>query len=357
MITQGRGTATLVDDDRYAAISQRDAAFDGLFFYGVRTTGVYCRPSCAARLALRKNVSFHLTCEAAECAGFRACKRCRPNEPSQHERHAEIVRRACRLIDQAEDIPVLQNIAREVGVSPFHFHRVFKLITGITPKGYADALRAARLQDGLGSSGSVTTVIYNAGFNALSRFYQNAAKRLGMTPSAYHKGGVDATIYFAVGQCSLGAILVATTEKGVCAISLGDNPDALVRDLQDRFSKAELIGGDAEFEKLVARVVGCVETPGRGLDLPLDIRGTAFQQRVWEALRAIPPRTTASYLNIATQIGMPTAVRAVAQACASNTLAVAIPCHRVVRSDGTLSGYRWGVELKKELLNREALAV
>jgi AraC family transcriptional regulator, regulatory protein of adaptative response / methylated-DNA-[protein]-cysteine methyltransferase len=356
METQSGGADTLTDDDRYAAVSRRDGAFDGRFFYGVQTTGVYCRPSCAARSALRKNVSFHLSCETAERAGFRPCKRCRPNEPSQQERHAEIVRQACRVIDQAEEIPSLADIARQVGVSPFHFHRVFEQITGVTPKGYADARRAARVQDRLGSSESVTNAIYDAGFNASSRFYENATERLGMTPSAYRKGGIDASIHFAVAQCSLGAILVATTEKGVCAISFGDDPDALVRDLQDRFPKVELVGGDGEFERLVARVVGFVEAPGQGLDLPLDIRGTAFQQRVWQALRAIPAGSTASYARIAAEIGAPAAVRAVARACANNTLAVAIPCHRVVRSDGALSGYRWGVERKRALLDREALA-
>jgi AraC family transcriptional regulator of adaptative response/methylated-DNA-[protein]-cysteine methyltransferase len=348
--------ATLTDDDRYAAVARRDGAFDGTFFYGVQTTGVYCRPSCAARLALRKNVSFHPTCEAAERAGLRPCKRCRPNEPSQRERHAEMVRQACRLIDQAEEIPSLDDIARRIGVSAFHFHRVFKQVTGVTPKGYADARRAARLRDGLVASDSVTNAIYDAGFNAPSRFYENAAERLGMTPSAYRKGGIDAAIRFAVGQCSLGAILVAATEKGVCAIAFGDDPDALVRDLRDRFPNAELVGGDAAFERLVARVVGLVEAPGQGLDLPLDIRGTAFQQRVWQALRAIPSGTTASYTRVATTIGAPAAVRAVARACASNTLAVAIPCHRVVRSDGALSGYRWGVDRKRALLDREARA-
>ena len=356
METRSGAADGLTDDDRYAAVSRRDGAFDGRFFYGVQTTGVYCRPSCAARLALRRNMSFHLSCEAAELAGFRPCKRCRPNEASQQERHAEIVRKACRLIDQAEDIPSLEDIARDVGVSPFHFHRIFRQVTGVTPKGYADARRAARLRDGLGSSGTVTNAIYDAGFNAPSRVYETAAERLGMTPGAYRKGGVDTTIRFAVAQCSLGAILVATTQKGVCAISFGDDPNALVRDLQDRFPRAELLGGDARFETLVAQVVGFVEAPGQGLDLPLDIRGTVFQQRVWEALRAIPVGTTASYATIAAKIGAPAAVRAVAQACASNTLAVAIPCHRVVRSDGALSGYRWGVERKRLLLDRETRA-
>jgi AraC family transcriptional regulator of adaptative response/methylated-DNA-[protein]-cysteine methyltransferase len=355
MNTHGDGNGPMTDDDRYAAVSRRDRAFDGRFFYGVQTTGVYCRPSCASRLARRKNVSFHVSCEAAERAGFRPCKRCRPNEASQQERHAELVRKACRMIDQADELPSLKDIAREVGVSPFYFHRVFKQISGVTPKGYADARRAARLQDGLGSSESVTNAIYDAGFNAPSRFYENATERLGMTPSVYRKGGADASIHFAVAQCSLGAILVATTEKGVCAITFGNDPDALLRDLQDRFPKAELVGGDAAFERLVARVVGFVEAPRQGLDLPLDIRGTAFQQRVWQALRAIPTGTTASYARIAAEIGAPAAVRAVAQACANNTLAVAIPCHRVVRSDGALSGYRWGVERKRALLHREAV--
>jgi AraC family transcriptional regulator of adaptative response/methylated-DNA-[protein]-cysteine methyltransferase len=346
----------LTDDNRYEVVRRRDRAYDGTFLYGVQTTGVYCRPSCPARRALRRNVSFHPTCEAAEGAGFRACLRCRPKAASQQERHTALVRRACRMIDEAEEMPVLADLARGVGMSPFHFHRVFKQVTGVTPKGYADARRAARLQDGLTAADSVTHAIYEAGFNAPSRFYESATGRLGMTPSAYRKGGVGATIRFAVGQCSLGAVLVAATDKGVCAISFGEHPDALVRELQDRFPKAELVGGDPAFEAVVAQVVGFVEAPEQGLHLPLDIRGTAFQQRVWQALRAIPAGTTASYASIAAAIGAPAAVRAVAQACATNALAVAIPCHRVVRSDGALSGYRWGVNRKAALLQREKIA-
>lgn len=344
------------DDERYAAVQRRDRSQDGAFFYGVQTTGVYCRPSCAARLARRENVSFHPTCAAAERAGFRACKRCRPNEASQEARRAETVRRACRLLDAAEDAPALAEVARRVGVSPFHFHRMFKQVTGVTPKAYAAARRAARLQDGLVTADSITQAIYEAGFNAPSRFYGAAPSRLGMTPGAYRKGGTGATIRFAVGQCSLGAILVAATETGICAIAFDDDPDALVRSLQDRFPKADLLGGDPAFEVTVARVVGLVESPGQAFDLPLDIRGTAFQQRVWQALRALPAGATASYRDIAAAVGAPAAVRAVAQACAANTLAVAIPCHRVVRSDGALSGYRWGVERKAALLRREAAA-
>ena len=299
-------------------------------------------------------MTFHPTCAAAERAGFRACKRCRPNEASQAERQAETVRRACRLIDAAEGAPALADIARQVGVSPFHFHRLFKQATGVTPKAYAAARRAARLQDGLGMAGSVTEAIYEAGFNAPSRFYEDAPDRLGMTPGAYRKGGAGAAIRFAVGQCSLGAILVAATAKGICAIAFGDDPDILARGLQNRFPNADLLGGDPAFEATVARVVGLVEAPGQqAFDLPLDIRGTAFQQRVWQALRALPPGVTASYRDIAAAVGAPAAVRAVAQACAANTLAVAIPCHRVIRSDGALSGYRWGIDRKAALLQRE----
>ena len=344
------------DDPRYDAIRRRDPACDGAFFYAVRTTGVYCRPSCAARLARRENVSFHLSCAAADQAGFRPCKRCRPDEPARHERHAALVRAACRTIDTAEEMPALADLARAAGLSPYHFHRVFKDIAGVTPKAYAMARRAARLQDGLATAASVTEAIYDAGFNASSRFYAGAADRLGMTPRAYRAGGAGVAIRFAVGACSLGAILVAASEKGVCAIAFGEDPAMLVRDLQDRFPKAELVGGDPAFEATVARVVGAVEAPGLGLDLPLDIRGTAFQQRVWQALRAIPPGRTASYAEIAAALGEPSAIRAVAGACAANTLAIAIPCHRVIRSDGALSGYRWGVERKAVLLQREKAA-
>ena len=350
-----RPAPTPAQDPRYAAIARRDPAADGAFFYAVRTTGVYCRPSCAARLARPENVSFHLNCEAAEQAGFRPCKRCRPNEARLPARHAAIVQRACRLIDTADAVPPLAALARDAGLSPFHFHRVFKQVAGVTPKAYAAARRAARMQDGLATADTVTQAIYEAGFNAPSRFYGDAGDRLGMTPRAYRKGGAGETIRFAVGACALGAILVAATPRGICAITLGDDPDQLVRVLQDRFPQAALAGGDAAFEAMVAQVVGLVEAPGQAFDLPLDIRGTAFQQRVWQALRAIPAGQTASYTDIAAKVGAPAAVRAVAQACAANALAVAIPCHRVVRSDGALSGYRWGVERKAALLRREGV--
>jgi AraC family transcriptional regulator of adaptative response/methylated-DNA-[protein]-cysteine methyltransferase len=346
----------LNDDERWEAVKRRDRAADGHFYFSVRTTGVYCRPSCAARLPRRENVRFHATSADAERAVFRPCKRCRPNEAGLAERQASVVAKACRQIQEADEMPSLDALAEAAGMSRFHFHRIFKAHTGVTPKAYADAHRARRMRHELTRSGTVTEAIYGAGFNSSGRFYAAAPDRLGMTPTEFRAGGNGASIRFAVGQCSLGSILVAATDKGVCAIQFGDDPDALVRDLQDRFPKAQLIGGDREFEQLVAKVVGFVEAPAQGLDLPLDVRGTAFQQRVWQALREIPAGSTASYAEIANRIGAPKAVRAVAQACGANALAVAIPCHRVVRNDGALSGYRWGVERKRALLTREAAA-
>jgi AraC family transcriptional regulator, regulatory protein of adaptative response / methylated-DNA-[protein]-cysteine methyltransferase len=344
------------DDERWEAVCRRDRAADGALYYAVRTTGVYCRPSCSSRQPRRENVEFHATPAAAEAAGFRPCKRCKPTAQGLAERHAAVVAKACRLIEQAEELPSLDDLARGAGLSPFHFHRVFKSVTGVTPKAYADAHRGRRVRDELKSAGTVTEAIYGAGFNSNARFYESSDDLLGMTPSEFRDDGAGATIRFAVGECSLGSILVAATDKGVCAIQFGDDPDALVRNLQDAFSKAKLVGGDAAFEQLVAKVVGFIEAPQHGLDLPLHVRGTAFQQKVWRALRKIRPGTTASYAAIAERIGEPKAVRAVAQACGSNPVAVAIPCHRVVRRDGALSGYRWGVERKRALLEREAAA-
>lgn len=345
------------EDRRWQAVVERDPAFDGEFVYAVKTTGVYCRPSCAARLAKPANVTFYATGKDAEAAGFRACLRCRPSEAPTADRHAVAVARAVRLIETAEELPALAALARTAAMSPYHFHRVFKAVTGLTPKAYAAAHRAGKMREELGKSGnSVTAAIYGAGFNSSSRFYATTNQVLGMTPSAYRKGGADTEIRFAVGECSLGSILVARSGKGVCAILLGDDPEALVRDLEDRFPKADLVGGDAEFEDTVAKVVGFVDAPAIGLDLPLDMRGTAFQRRVWLALRDIPAGKTTSYAEIAERIGSPKAVRAVAQACAANRIAVAIPCHRVVRRDGDLAGYRWGVERKRALLAKEKAA-
>lgn len=341
------------DDPRWTAIAARDPEADGRFFYSVRTTGVYCRPSCASRRAKPENVAFHATREDAERAGFRPCRRCRPDQPSLREQHGHTIAAACRRIEAAEGVPLLADLARPAGMSPFHFHRVFKTITGLTPKAYAEAHRAGRLRRELSRGATVTDAIFGAGFNSNSRFYDKADEILGMTPSRYRDGGKNTRIRFAIGECSLGAILVAASGRGVCAVMLGDDAGALARELEDRFPNAELVGDDREFTALVATVVGFVESPATGLGLPLDVRGTAFQQRVWQALAAIPAGKTASYAEVARRIGRPKAVRAVARACAANPVAVAIPCHRVVRQDGTLSGYRWGVERKRELLRRE----
>ena len=349
-----RSQASTLDDTRWAAIVAREAASDGIFVYSVETTGVYCRPSCVARRPNRANVRFHDTVAEAERAGFRPCKRCKPSEPSLVEQHSEKVREACRLIETAEEAPKLDDLAASVGLSPYHFHRIFKAALGLTPKAYATAHRHKRVRRELGRSATVTGAIYDSGFNSNGRFYANSSELLGMTPTEFRSGGGNTEIKFAVGECALGSVLVAASQKGVCAILLGDDPQSLLKDLQDQFPRARLLGGDKDFERLAAKVISFVEAPRGGFDLPLDIQGTAFQHRVWEALRRIPAGATASYADIAEAIGAPKSVRAVARACASNRLAVAIPCHRVVRTDGSLSGYRWGVERKRALLAREA---
>ena len=346
--------ATTVADPRWAAVLARDPVPRDGFVYSVATTGVYCRPSCAARRARPEHVAFHDNAADAERAGFRPCRRCRPDQAPRSEQHAATIARLCRMIESADEAPSLEMLATEARLSIYHLHRLFKAATGLTPKAYAAAQRARKVRAELDRSGTVTEAIYGAGYNSNGRFYAQSNDVLGMTPSRYRAGGVDTTIRFAVGECSLGAILVAATELGVCAILIGDDPDALARDLQDQFPRAELTGGDAGFEQLVAKVIGLVEAPRLGLDLPLDVRGTAFQQRVWQALREIPPGRTTSYSDLAKRIGAPKSTRAVAQACGANALAVAIPCHRVVRNDGALAGYRWGVERKRALLEREA---
>jgi AraC family transcriptional regulator of adaptative response/methylated-DNA-[protein]-cysteine methyltransferase len=298
----------------------------------------------------------HESVAAAKGAGFRPCLRCNPDGLSVDDANAAIVTKACRLLDEAVEPPSLAELAAAVELSPHYFHRLFKNATGLTPKAYAAAGRSTRLREGLATAATVTEAMHGAGFGSNSRFYEASTGMLGMSPTRYRAGGAEEVLTFAVGQCSLGAILVASSIKGVAAVLLGDDPAVLVRDLEDRFPKAQLVGGDAGYEALVAQVVGLVEAPASGLALPLDVRGTAFQQRVWLALREIPAGRTASYSNIAERIGSPRSVRAVAAACAANPLAVAIPCHRVVRHDGGLSGYRWGVERKRELLDRERAA-
>ncbi|MBI3906813.1 MAG: bifunctional DNA-binding transcriptional regulator/O6-methylguanine-DNA methyltransferase Ada [Pseudomonas fluorescens] len=345
---------TIENDPRWAAVVARDPKADGQFVYAVKTTGIYCNPSSHARLPKPQNVEFFDSAEQALAAGYRPSKRATKDQSELAAQHAATVAAACRQIDRAQTLPALGELAEAAGLSSFHFHRVFKAVTGLTPKGYADAHRSRKVRERLADGGSVTDALYDAGFNSNSRFYEAADQLLGMKPGDYRAAGQNNDIRFAVGQCSLGAILVAQSERGVCAILLGDDPHQLVCDLQDKFRRANLIGADHEFEQLIARVVGFIEAPAIGLDLPLDVRGTAFQERVWQALREIPVGRTASYADVAQRIGQPKAVRAVAQACGANNLAVAIPCHRVVRSDGNLSGYRWGVERKRQLLERES---
>jgi AraC family transcriptional regulator, regulatory protein of adaptative response / methylated-DNA-[protein]-cysteine methyltransferase len=346
-------SGTVADDPRWVRIVARDKSADGIFWYSVLTTGVYCRPSCPSRIANPKNVQIHSTLAEAKATGFRPCKRCNPDDRSADDETAVLVAKACRLIDNSEEELSLDALATRVGRSSSHFHRLFKATTGLTPKEYADAHRAARIREGLMKNTSVTEAIYDAGFNSSGRFYEKSKELLGMMPTQYRTGGANEEINFALGQTTLGSILVASSKKGVVAILLGDDPDKFLRELQDRFPKAKLIGADKEYEKLVAHVVGFIEAPNQGLNLPLDIRGTAFQQRVWRVLQGIPAGKTVSYAEIAKKIGSPKLVRAVAGACAANNIAVTIPCHRVVRTDGSLSGYAWGIDRKRQLIDRE----
>jgi AraC family transcriptional regulator of adaptative response/methylated-DNA-[protein]-cysteine methyltransferase len=349
------GTAGSTGDGaQWAAVVARDGSADGQFVYAVRTTGVYCRPSCPSRTARRENVRFFETTHAARAAGFRACKRCRPDAAPLALQQADAVLAACRALEASDSGIALAALAAAAGLSAHHFHRVFKRVTGVTPKAYFRAVQTRRVQSGLPAASSVTEAIYASGYNSAGRFYGSGAAALGMAPLAYRAGGAGQSIAYAVESCSLGQVIVAATARGVCAIELGDAGADLGERLRRRFPKAHFTPGDADFRRHVAQVLAYIEHPQGLLDLPLDVQGTVFQQRVWQALRAIPSGRTISYAELAGAIGRPGAARAVAQACASNPLAVAVPCHRVVRGDGALSGYRWGVERKAELLRREA---
>ena len=341
------------DAARWRAVCANDRRANGCFVYAVRTTGVYCRPGCVSRQPRRANVVFFDTGTAAAEAGYRPCKRCLPSGRSRAERHRELVVRACRRIDAGPGRVSLADLATAAGLSRGHFHRLFREHTGLTPHQYERAQRDERLRCALADGAPVARALGEAGHDAGGTGHARATGALGMPPSRYRRGGAGSTIRFAVGQATLGAVLVAGAERGVCAIALGDDPDALVRGLQARFPRASLVADEDGFAAHVARVVGFVETPSLGLDLPLDIRGTVFQRRVWRALSEIPLGGTASYAEIARAIGAPGSARAVAAACGANPLALAVPCHRVVRSDGGLSGYRWGVERKRALLARE----
>lgn len=345
------------EDSRWLAVAERDAKADGLFVFSVRTTGVYCRPSCPARLPNRQNVSFHPDGDSARSAGFRACKRCLPDGLSHREMRSLAVEAACRLIESSQEPPTLSVLSKSVGLSQHYFHRTFTQMMGLTPRQYAAAKRAEATRQELHNAKSVTQAIYGGGFNASSRFYEASSGMLGMAPSSYRTGGAGEKIRFAVRDSSLGPVLVASTENGVCSVSLGADGDVLAQELQRRFPNASLVGGDQAFEETISAVIGLVENPGKECDLPLDIRGSAFQAKVWGALREIPTGQTVSYAEVARRIGEPRSSRAVARACGANHLAVVVPCHRVVRADGALSGYRWGVDRKRELLRREAKAL
>ena len=354
-------TQYTTDQERWQAVVTRDHDAAGDFVYAVTTTGIYCRPGCASRQPRRENVRFYDTSALAEADGFRPCKRCTPEVGTAAKRQRQIAVQACRQIqaalDAGDDPPALAGLAAAAGLSPSYFHRLFKRIVGVTPKQYAMEARARRAREGLPESPTVTDALYEAGYGSSSRFYQEAGATLGMKPSAFKNGGSGARIRFTVAPCDLGWVLVAATESGVCAIYMGEASEALVGRLQARFPEAASVEDDPDLARWVSAVVSFVEAPQAGLELPLDIRGTAFQRRVWMALRQIPLGATASYGEVAARIGQPTAARAVAQACAANELALAVPCHRVVRSDGRVGGYRWGSERKERLLEREAQAV
>lgn len=352
--TKTRNASRAPDEAHWRDIVGRNAAKDGIFVYSVRSTGVYCQPSCASRTPARENVRIHDSSDDAEREGFRACRRCRPDLPPRSERHAAIVADLCRRMEDSDEPLGLRDLAEAAGMSMYYLHRVFKSIIGVTPKAYADEVRNRRMRSNLGRRGStVTSAIYGSGYGSSSRFYEKSTRRLGMTPTNFRRGGANASIVFSVAECWLGHVLVAASEKGICAITMGGKPEPLIQELHSMFPGAESISGDRDFDRLVAKVVSYIERPVAGLDLPLDVQGTAFQQRVWKALLDIPSGTTVSYAELAGRIGSPRAVRAVARACASNRLAVAIPCHRVVRSDGGLSGYRWEEKRKKALLGKE----
>ncbi|MFY0679373.1 MAG: bifunctional DNA-binding transcriptional regulator/O6-methylguanine-DNA methyltransferase Ada [Thalassovita sp.] len=338
----------------WTSVLARDQNPEPRFLYAVKSTGIYCRPSCPSRRPLRKNVEFFPSGQLAEQNGYRACLRCHPDAIPPEAQLAERVAQACQEIDQSEREPTLADLAALTDLSPFHLQRTFKQVLGVTPKAYARANRRRKVRQLIAQTdGSITAAVYDAGYNSSSRFYETATQALGMSPSQLRRGGAGVRILFAIGDCRLGVVLIASTDKGVCALLLGDTPEAVLEDLQSRFPNAELIGDDPHYQALIGHILPFVEAPKLGFDLPLDIQGTAFQTRVWAALRDIPVGDTASYSEIANQIGAPKSSRAVAQACGANPLAIVVPCHRVVRADGGLSGYRWGVDRKAQILELE----
>lgn len=347
-------TQYMNDEGRWQAVQARDPAADGHFVFAVTTTGIFCRPSCRARQPLRRNVRFFDDAQAAAAAGFRPCKRCQPEREDALARQRERIVEACRLLERSETPLTLEALSRQVAMSPYHFHRLFKAITGLTPRAWQQARRASKVREALTSGQEVTRALYDAGYPSGSSFYHQADAALGMTARQYRHGGERADIRYALTHCQLGALLVAESERGICAILPGDDPGTLVAELTRLFPRARLDADDSAFAQRVAQVVSWLDRPQGAFTLPLDLQGTAFQRQVWQALREIPAGSTLSYQALAARIGRPKATRAVAGACAANRLAVVVPCHRVIRQDGALSGYRWGAARKRQLLAREA---
>lgn len=344
---------TLTDEYRWQAVLDRNPNADGQFVFAVQTTGIYCRPSCRARHALRQNVRFYADASAAQAAGFRPCKRCQPDKADPQQQRVDKVVAACRLLQQERTL-TLDELAQAVAVSPYHFHRLFKSVTGMTPRAWQQAWRARKLRDTLSDSETITDAVLAAGFPASSSYYRQADSTLGMTARQYRRGGDALPVRYTLQSCVLGRCLVAVSSRGICAVLPGDDDAALIHDLEQIFPHAQREEADDAFSQQVAQVIALLDGHRATINLPLDIRGTAFQQQVWQALRDIPVGETRSYQQVAESIDKPKAVRAVASACAANTLALIIPCHRVVRQSGALSGYRWGIARKAELLRREA---
>ena len=352
-----REVRSIEEEVCWQAIKDRDARFNSIVFYGVKTTGIYCKPACPSRRPRRDRVVFFRSYEAAESQGFRACLRCRPRESSIRDSRVEMVFRVCRVIEaESEKSLSLADLAIELGLSPHHLQRTFKSITGITPRQYAAALKLKQFKSLVQDGADVTDAIYAAGYGSSSRLYEKATERLGMTPSSYRRGGKGMNISYTVVDCHLGRMLVAATERGVCSVQFGDKDEELAAALETEYRAASIVRDGAGLENHISAILSHLEGSLPSLDLPLDLQATAFQLLVWEELRRIPYGATRSYAQIAASLGQPSATRAVARACATNPVALVTPCHRVVRSDGSLSGYRWGVERKQALLDREKQA-
>lgn len=340
---------------RWHAVVARERAADEQFVYAVKTTGIYCRPVCSARLPKPEHVEFFANGEAATAAGYRPCKRCKPGQMNAAEQLTETMAQICRLLEQNETTLTLDALAQHARMSRFHFQRTFKKMIGVTPKQYQQMLRAQRMRTTLNESASVTEALYAAGYNSSGHFYRESGAMLGMTPTEFRSGGETLEIQLGTARCDLGMVLIAATHNGICAIELGDDESTLIESMRLRYPRANLLMMNTQTAQWLQQVVRWIKQPQAALQLPLDIQGTAFQRQVWDALREIPPGQTRSYTDIAAQIGKPNAVRAVATACASNQLALTIPCHRVIRGNGELAGYRWGIERKRELLRRESM--